>query len=254
MKNYKKTTPASKCRFLLIVPMALALVLSVNGQSLKSLTKAVTSTVKDSVKTVTKSVQTQTGSALQIAKPVIEQPDKDGIYSLVDKMPQYPGGEKALMEYISRNLRYPVRTQEKKIQGPIVIRFVVNKSGKVENAKVIRGLEENADAEGLRVINSLHDWIPGTQKGEKVSVYYAVPIIFRLDENSNSPSIDPKKQPLFILDGKALPVGYKLSMINKDSIQSVDVLKADTEVKKAELVAKYGPQAANGVILITKKK
>ncbi|MDD4967985.1 MAG: TonB family protein [Paludibacter sp.] len=254
MKNHKKTSPATKYRFLHIVPMALALVLSVNGQDLKSMTKAVTPTVRDSVTTVTKSVQTQTGSSIQRPNPSLQQPDKEGNYMIVDKMPQYPGGEKALMYYIGRHLKYPVITQKKGIQGKLIVRFVVNKSGKVENAKIIQGLEENADAEGLRVVNSLPDWIPGEQKGEKVSVYYTLPIAYKIIDELKTTAFGPKKKLLEVFDGKVIPIGNNLSSTQKDSILYIDVLKADTEVKKAELIAKYGPQAANGVILITKKK
>jgi TonB family protein len=197
MKNHQKTSPANKYRFLLIVPMALAIILSVNGQSMKYMTKNVTSSLKDSVTTVTKTVQTKTGNAIQNTKPASQGPDKEGIYNVVDKMPEFPGGEKALMNYIGRNLKYPLETQKKGIQGRLFVRFVVNKSGKVENAKVIRGLEENADAEGLRVINSLPDWIPGEQKGEKVSVYFVLPISFTLTRDGKSPALDPIKKNTF---------------------------------------------------------
>jgi len=254
MQNHKKPSTAARYRFLLIVPMALSMILSVNARSLESMTVTITTTLKDSVKTLNKSIPPKTGSNLQSTNYSLQQPDKEGIYNVIDQMPEFPGGEKALLDYIARNLKYPIETQRKGIQGKIIVRFVVNKSGKVENAKVIRGLEENADAEGLRVINSLPDWIPGSQKGKKVSVYYVLPISYKLTGNSNSSALDPKKKPVFILDGKVLPVDFILSTINRDSIQSVDVLKPDTDAKKAELIAKYGEQAANGVIVITKKK
>jgi len=191
-------------------------------------------------------------------KPAVGIPDKDGVYSVIDKMPQYPGGESELLKFIGQNLKYPVKAQEKGIQGRLIIRFVVNKLGKVENAEVLRGLDPEMDQEGLRVINLLADWIPGEQKGEKVSVYYTLPITFRLTGGSGSSSkttsFDPKQTPVFVLDGKVLPKDYNMSTLNKDSILSVNVLKPDTEQKKADLISKYGQSAVNGVIEITSKK
>jgi len=169
-------------------------------------------------------------------------------------MPQFPGGESELLKYIGNNLKYPVEAQQKGIQGKILVRFVVNKTGKVENAEVIRGLDPAIDKEGLRVINSLPIWMPGEQKGEKVSVWYTLPITFKLTNDDKSSNFDTKKMPVFVMDGKVLPVGYNINSINKDNIQSVNVLKPDTEAKKTELISKYGEGAVNGVIIITMKK
>jgi len=211
---------------------------------------------KNGVVIITKKTTEITGK--KEFKPAIGLPDKDGVYSVIEKMPLYPGGESELMKFIGQNLRYPVKAQERGIQGRLIIRFVVNKLGKVEKAEVLRGLDQEMDQEGLRVINLLPDWIPGEQKGEKVSVYYTLPITFKLTGSSGSssktPSFDPKQMPVFVLDGKVLPKDYNMSTLNKDSILSVIVLKPDTEQKKADLISKYGERAVNGVIEITSKK
>ncbi len=103
-------------------------------------------------------------------------------FTVVEKMPQFPGGENELLKYIGDNLKYPVTAQKNGIQGMVVIRFIVNKSGKIEKAEVLRSLSPETDQESLRVVNSMSEWIPGEQKGEKVSVYYTLPISYRLKE------------------------------------------------------------------------
>jgi len=192
--------------------------------------------------------------SLREANPGLDKPDKNGIYQLVEKIPQFPGGEKALLEYISHNLKYPVDAQEKGIQGRIIIRFVVSKFGKVENVEIVRGLYPSMDKEGVRVVSSLPDWIPGEQKGEKVSVYYTLPITYRLEGNTKSKVFDPTKKPLIILDGEVVANDLNFATLNKDSISSVDVIRADKKEKLDELARKFSANTENGAILIVTKK
>ena len=253
MKNHKKTSRESLLRITLIIPMSLALIFSVNALTTTTSTKLTSATLTKSVITEKNVVQVPVESTVLNSKPAFNQTDKDSIYTVIEKMPQFPGGETELLKYIGTNLKYPVEAQQKGIQGRILVRFIVNKKGEVANPKVIRGLDPDIDKEGLRVVNSLPEWIPGELNGEKVSVYYVLPITFKLTGNSKSTLKDQKMAPLFILDGKVLPIGYDMSTFNKDSIKSVKIFKADTEAKKAELISKYGDHAANGVIIITKK-
>jgi TonB family protein len=202
---------------------------------------------------VYKSVPVSTDS-LRKAKPDLDKPDKDGVYQVIEKMPQFPGGEKALLEFISHNLKYPVDAQEKGIQGRIIVRFVVTKTGKVENVEIVRGLHPSLDKEGVRVVSSLPDWIPGEQKGEKVSVYYVLPITYRLEGNTKPQALDPTKKPLIILDGEIVANDFSFATINKDSISSVDVIRADKKDKLYEIAQKFSANTENGVIIIVTKK
>ncbi|HEY5591817.1 MAG TPA: energy transducer TonB, partial [Paludibacter sp.] len=106
--------------------------------------------------------------------------NKNETFTVVEKLPQFPGGETELLKYIGDNLKYPVKAMEKRIQGRIIIRFIVNKSGKVETAEVLRSLDPECDKEALRVVYAMPDWTPGEQKGEKVAVYYTLPITFKI--------------------------------------------------------------------------
>lgn len=98
-------------------------------------------------------------------------------YMMVEQMPQFPGGPAELLKYIAKNLKYPVIAQENGIQGKVILRFVVNAQGHVENVKVLRSLDPYCDKEAIRVVKSLPQWIPGKQNGRNVPVYYTCPII-----------------------------------------------------------------------------
>lgn len=100
------------------------------------------------------------------------------VFTLADSMPEFPGGTDSLFSFIRKNLRWP--NTEVDFQGRVVIRFVVTKEGKVRNPKIIRGVIPEADKEAIRVVRMMPDWILGRRNGEKVNVYYLIPITFRL--------------------------------------------------------------------------
>lgn len=112
-----------------------------------------------------------------ISEPV-EKEEKP--YNSVEQMPQFPGGDVELMKYIRDNLKYPIIAQENGIQGRVVVRFVVSKTGEIKDVKVLRGVDASCDKEAARVISSMPRWIPGKQNGNSVAVYYTVPVVFKL--------------------------------------------------------------------------
>lgn len=106
--------------------------------------------------------------------------EKEEPYTMVEQMPQFPGGPAELLKYIAKHLRYPVVAQENGIQGRVILRFVVSAQGQVENVTVLRSLDPSCDKEAVRVVQSLPKWIPGKQNGRNVPVYYTCPIVFKL--------------------------------------------------------------------------
>lgn len=106
--------------------------------------------------------------------------DEDKVYDVVDQMPQFPGGFEKLKEFIEKNRRYPKSLQESCIQGRVVVTFVVEKTGKISHAKVVRGVDPALDKEALRVIRKMPQWIPGRIYGKNVDVKYTMPVDFRL--------------------------------------------------------------------------
>ena len=107
-------------------------------------------------------------------------PDKNGVYQIVEEMPKFPGGEDALMDYVSKNVVYPKEAQEKGISGRVFVGFIVEKDGSVSNVKVLRGIGGGCDEEAVRVISGLPKWRPGKQEGKPVRVSYQMPINFKL--------------------------------------------------------------------------
>lgn len=101
-------------------------------------------------------------------------------YTMVEQMPQFPGGQKELLAYIANNLRYPPIAAENGVQGKVFVRFVVSALGVVEEVEVIRSLDPHCDKEAMRVVAALPQWIPGRQNGRNVPVYYTLPINFKL--------------------------------------------------------------------------
>lgn len=112
-----------------------------------------------------------------------QKPDSP-LFTVVEEMPQFPGGEEARMKYMQENIKYPVDAKKKGIQGKVFVSFVVEKDGKVSDVKVLRGIGGGCDEEAVRVISNMPDWIPGKQKGEAVRVQFNTPIHFTLGEKT----------------------------------------------------------------------
>lgn len=102
------------------------------------------------------------------------------VFTVVEQIPQFPGGETALMKYLADNLRYPIRAQENGIQGIVHVQFAVDEEGRIPFAKVMKSVDKDLDAEALRVVKSMPQWIPGMQRGRKVKVLMNLPVVFRL--------------------------------------------------------------------------
>ena len=103
------------------------------------------------------------------------------VFVIVEDMPQFPGGDKALQTWISDHVIYPKIAHEKNIEGRVYIGFVVTKNGNIDRVKIMRGASPSLDAEALRVISAMPTWKPGKQRGKAVSVSYTVPINFALN-------------------------------------------------------------------------
>ncbi len=120
-----------------------------------------------------------------------KQTDNDTtIYSVVDEMPQFPGGDSAMVAYLTHNLHYPQTEKEKGIQGKVFVGFVVEKDGIISNVEVKKGIGEECDAEAVRVIREMPTWSPGKQNSECVRVSLVLPINFKIIEQPQAPTID----------------------------------------------------------------
>ena len=101
-------------------------------------------------------------------------------YEYVEQMPEFQGGQPAMEKYLADNIKYPKDALDKKVEGLIVISFVVGKSGELTDIKILKGLSESTNAEALRVVQSMPAWKPGKQNGRVVLVRYTLPVFFKL--------------------------------------------------------------------------
>ena len=117
-----------------------------------------------------------------VAPAVVEEEEESAqqIFTVVEEMPKFPGGDSELLKFIAKSIKDPVIAQENGIQGRVICSFVVNRDGSVVDAEVLRGVDPSLDKEALRVIATMPKWTPGKQRGKPVRVKYTVPITFRL--------------------------------------------------------------------------
>ena len=106
--------------------------------------------------------------------------NEDEVFTAVEAMPKFPGGQTGLFQYLARSIKYPVIAQKNKEQGRVIIQMVVSKDGSLSDIKVLRSVSPSLDAEAVRVVGNMPKWEPGMQKGQPVSVKYTIPIVFRL--------------------------------------------------------------------------
>lgn len=124
----------------------------------------------------------ENGKDIADLKQVITQgtPEPDKVFDMVEQMPQFPGGQAAMMQYIGKNINYPPIAQENGTQGRVTCQFIIGVDGSVRDVKVLRGVDPYLDKEAIRVIQTMPKWIPGKQNGKAVSVKYTIPVVFRL--------------------------------------------------------------------------
>lgn len=115
------------------------------------------------------------------AQDKVPQPQvKQEAYQLVDVMPEFPGGDRALLKFVADSIHYPKDAKENRIQGKVITRFMVMEDGSVSSVSVLQGVCPTIDAESVRVVKMLPKFTPGILKGKAVPVWYMVPITFKL--------------------------------------------------------------------------
>jgi periplasmic protein TonB len=103
------------------------------------------------------------------------------VYTIVEEMPQYPGGQNAMMNYMINSIKYPAEAMQKKIVGTVYVSFIVEEDGSVSHVKVIRGIGGGCDEESVRVVKEMPKWIPGKQKGNPVRCQFNLPVKYALN-------------------------------------------------------------------------
>ena len=128
---------------------------------------------------------TRISDSLTVEKPpvpeTISSEKQDSIYLVVENMPEFPGGRKALMKYLADNIKYPKDAKKRGIHGRVFVNFIVEEDGSISNVKLLRGIGSGCDEESIRVVKAMPKWIPGEHEGKKVRVSFNVPLKFVLN-------------------------------------------------------------------------
>ena len=120
--------------------------------------------------------------AMKAEKQQKETPQKEEVvFHVVEQMPEFPGGLGEAMKFLAKNIKYPVVAQQAKIEGQVIVQFVVGKDGSISDVMTVQGVSPDLDAEAMRVVSLMPKWNPGKQRGKAVSVKYTMPIMFRLE-------------------------------------------------------------------------
>ncbi|WP_455625421.1 energy transducer TonB [Parabacteroides sp.] len=113
------------------------------------------------------------------------QGNDEKVYTVVDVMPEFPGGPEALMKFIAQGIRYPKRSMEQGEQGRVICSFIVAKDGTIHTPKVVKSVSPELDKEAIRVLKTMPRWTPGKAGGKAVAVEYTVPVIYSLKRVRN---------------------------------------------------------------------
>ena len=207
MMNKRRTKEIGRTKYLMFLPLAALLMIISNievvARTTKEFAKEVMGTpTEQSVSqaelangpelpdgmTEVATLQDKKGTqkTKEVAPPPPPAPVKSAtvndsvVFEVVEEMPDFPGGQSALMEYLAKNIKYPATAHENGKKGRVIVMFVVKKDGSISDVKTVRGVDPYLDQEAERVIAAMPHWKPGKQRGQAVNVRFTVPVTFRL--------------------------------------------------------------------------
>ncbi|MEO8795794.1 MAG: TonB family protein, partial [Daejeonella sp.] len=191
---------------------------------------------------------------LAIADKIVSEIDtnknKGNALMSAEQMPEFPGGMKAFYEYLSKSIQYPAEAKKNNVSGKVILSFIVEKNGSLNDIKVLRGVGSGLDEEAIRVMKGSPKWLPGKENGKPVRVAYTLPMQFSLGqgkpEKQNPGTSNGMEKALYILDGKEVSEATAKSF-DPEKIATVNVLKGENAG------AAYGEKGKNGVVLISTK-
>lgn len=254
MMYKSKSSPGRRMRALVIVP-AVAAAFAVTqipavASALRSMTATETPAPVEAASPAVSIAETPIVSSQETkaSTPVVAKPDskvskkseKKQTVAACEKMPQFPGGDVALMNYVRDNLKYPEEAMKSGVQGHVVVKFVVSADGSVASPEVIRSVSPELDAEAVRVVESLPRWTPGTVDGKPVDAWFTIPVFFRLkSDDADKTSKTAKKSVTTVsvtgnsMDGVEVYVNGEryhgsLSDISSGSVESMDIKNTET--------------------------
>ena len=218
MMNKRRTSEIGKAKYLLFAPLAGALLMVSNIESVAreigeqfpevaevqqkaeqalNADVAVANPTAEEAKAAAEAKKAEEAKAAELAKSEAElkaeakasdaiapaDTAKNVVYDVTETMPQFPGGQEVLLKYLAANIKYPASAVKAKKQGRVLVTFVIQKDGSVTNARIARSVDPELDAEALRIVKAMPNWTPGTQDGKPVNVKYIIPVNFSLQKD-----------------------------------------------------------------------
>ncbi|TRX44492.1 M56 family metallopeptidase [Bacteroides sp. HF-5092] len=195
MMNKRRTKEIGRTKYLMLLPLAAILMIVSNIEM-------VARTTEKFAKEITLPQGTK---EKKITETQIKSVPDSVVFQVVEEMPDFPGGMKALMDYLSKNVKYPVEAHAIGAQGRVIVSFTVKKDGSIADTKVERSVNPYLDKEAMRVIAAMPKWQPGKQRGEAVNVRFTVPVAFRLSDPEPPKAEEIKQSDL----DEVVVVGYE---------------------------------------------
>lgn len=286
MMKSSKSSRWLSLKAVVVLPVAALAVVAFAHPSVKSVTDEMVAESESLLSVVTTHDAERDAAAIPVRSEQKEsassQSPDDVVFTVVQQNPEFPGGDREMMKFISSSIKYPENAAKQKIEGSVMVQFVVAKDGSVRDVKVLKGVNAELDAEAKRVVLAMPKWQPGVQRGQAVNVKYVLPIKFSLkdpkrttvttvtdtkdgyvveeasakviklneglgkSEKTETTSVSLLNAPLVYIDD-VKSTAEDLKRLQPDKIKSIDVLKDKAATEK------YGDEGKNGVILVKTK-
>ena len=253
MMKMQKSNGWKRAKLLLALPLTAIAVVAFANESVESMAEKIVTESNNAAVAVENNLPVQQNNKPVKKKKAPKKENKKKVYDIVEQMPSFPGGPKALYEYIGSNVKYPAEATATNKSGRVIVAFVVDKNGNIIEPTIIRSVCEPLDKEALRVIKEMPKWTPGKQNGKAVDVKYVIPVSFNIGTITPKPNSaankEENKQPnttLYIVDGKRID---NINTLKPDQISSLQIFKDAENIKKYS-----GDENTENVIVVTTKK
>lgn len=191
MMNINRTNESRKAKYLLFLPLTAALLAVSNIEMIaRTISQKTAKSPSQPIEVAKDSRQhlSEKTNVIQKQEPQKKSSKNNKVFDIVDQMPEFPGGQNALMKYMADNIKYPSTAVKANIEGRVIMQFVIEKNGSVSNVHVVKSAHKTLDAEALRVIKAMPKWNPGRHAGKLVRVKYNIPVIFSLSKKQQRKS------------------------------------------------------------------
>lgn len=253
MMKMQKSNGWKRAKLLLALPLTAIAVVAFANESVESMAEKIVTESNNAAVAVENNLPVQQNNKPVKKEKAPKKESKKKVYDIVEQMPSFPGGPKALYEYIGSNVKYPAEATATNKSGRVIVAFVVDKNGNIIEPTIIRSVCEPLDKEALRVIKEMPKWTPGKQNGKAVDVKYVIPVSFNIGTITPKPNSaankEENKQPnttLYIVDGKRID---NINTLKPDQISSLQIFKDAENIKKYS-----GDENTENVIVVTTKK